>query len=808
MDDLKTIVELSHEFGTPDYVKGGGGNTSVKNETTLWVKPSGTTLGGLTEETFVALNRDKVNELFEVETPAESAAREELVKNFMAEAVKNEAGRPSVEAPLHNILNPRFVVHTHPPMVNGLTCAKGGEVAAKQLFPDALWVEYIDAGYTLSVELKGRIEQYTLEHGKGPEVILLKNHGIFVAADSAEEIRVLYAGVMEEVAAIHKVHFVDLFAPTQEWFKSSDKPLTRDGALPTEEGYAKLAPILLDVLFGTVKPASIPNPSLLRKGIEEKNWLWLNYYKIPNGVHVFGRRYNPYGPKNYPAELRKLAQMMAVRDQAIWASLSGKAFDLAAGDAGTDALPDMGKNKARYLPVDDAAKAIAVPEGYKIELFASEREFPFLANPVQLSFDNRGRLWVSTMPSYPHYRPGDPKPDDKLLILEDTNADGKADKQTVFADGLHLPMGFEFGPHGVYLAQGYSLVHLRDTNGDDRADSREVVLSGFDDHDTHHAISAFCADPSGAIFMGEGTFLHTNVETAYGTVRSSNGGFFRYNPIRRHLERSVRLSIPNPWGIAFDEWGQNFFADTSGPDMRWMLPGSVRVGYGRFAPTPKNLLSVRVRPTSGLEFVSSSHFPDEVQGDVLINNTIGFQGMKQHTFEDDGTGYKSTFRHDLVRGSDRNFRPVDMEFAPDGSLYLVDWHNALIGHMQHNARDPSRDHAHGRIYRITYPSRPLVEIAEVAGASLSRLLDNLKLPEYRTRYRTRRELRGRETSSVLNALSKWIAKLDRADPRYEHHLLEALWVGWGLNRVDEGLLRQLLVAKDYRARSAAVRVLR
>jgi rhamnose utilization protein RhaD (predicted bifunctional aldolase and dehydrogenase) len=178
-------------------VKGGGGNTSVKNETTLWVKPSGTTLGGLTEETFVALNRDKVNELFEVETPAESAAREELVKNYMAEAVKNEAGRPSVEAPLHNILNPRFVVHTHPPLVNGLTCAKGGEAAGKRLFPDALWVEYIDAGYTLSVELKGRIEQYTLEHGKGPEVILLKNHGIFVVADSAEEIRSLYASVMD-----------------------------------------------------------------------------------------------------------------------------------------------------------------------------------------------------------------------------------------------------------------------------------------------------------------------------------------------------------------------------------------------------------------------------------------------------------------------------------------------------------------------------------------------------------------------------------------------------------------------------------
>ncbi len=204
MDDLKTIVELSHEFGTPEYVKGGGGNTSVKNETTLWVKPSGTTLGDLTEETFVTLNRAKVNELFEVGTPAESAAREELVKNFMGEAVENEAGRPSVEAPLHNILNTRFVAHTHPFSVNGLTCAKGGEAAAKRLFPDALWVEYIDAGYTLSMELKGRIEQYTLEHGKGPAVILLKNHGIFVAADTTEEIRSLYAGVMDALKLEYK----------------------------------------------------------------------------------------------------------------------------------------------------------------------------------------------------------------------------------------------------------------------------------------------------------------------------------------------------------------------------------------------------------------------------------------------------------------------------------------------------------------------------------------------------------------------------------------------------------------------------
>jgi mono/diheme cytochrome c family protein len=162
----------------------------------------------------------------------------------------------------------------------------------------------------------------------------------------------------------------------------------------------------------------------------------------------------------------------------------------------------------------------------------------------------------------------------------------------------------------------------------------------------------------------------------------------------------------------------------------------------------------------------------------------------------------------LLVSEDRNFRPVDMEFAPDGSLYFIDWHNILIGHMQHNARDPLRDHTHGRVYRVTYPDRPLVKPAKVFGASIEELLENLKLPEYRTRYRVRRELRGRDANEVLPKVANWVANLDKNDPKYEHNLLEALWVTWGLNKVNQPLLRQLLKAKDYHARAAAVRVLR
>ena len=630
----------------------------------------------------------------------------------------------------------------------------------------------------------------------------------------------LYTEAMKEVAAAKGVLIVDVFNATKSWFASESEDLTADGFQLNDLGYQRFSKLLVDELFGKGQNKAEGNRKLVHEAVLEKNWFWHNDYKIPNGVHAWGRRYDPFGPANYPMEVSKLKEMAAIRDGAIWNASQGRKTDVAAADAKTKVLPPVETNYKQsnkngdpeYLYGKEAEAEIKVAEGYKIELFASEEEFTDLANPVQMSFDNKGRLWVGVMPSYPHYKPGDTKPNDKLIILEDTDNDGKADKQTTFADGLHLTIGFEFAPEGVYVSQGTNLILLIDTDGDDKADVKKIILSGFDDHDTHHAISAFAADPSGAIYMGEGVFLHTNVETAYGPVRGTQGGFYRYSPQRHHLERTAQLSIPNPWGIAFDEWGQNFYADTSGPDVTWMMPGTIKSRYGVMNPRPKNLIQRehRVRPTSGLEFVSSRHFPDEVQGDLLINNTIGFLGTKQHTMVDDpnSAGFLSKHRLDLITSTDKNFRPVDMEFAPDGSLYVIDWHNVLIGHMQHNARDPLRDHAHGRIYRITYPSRPLVTPAKVVDATVDELLENLKLPEFRTRYRTRRELRGRDVSEVSTKLSVWAKGLDENDPRFEHHLLEGLWTSWGLNKIDADLMGQLLNAKDFRARAAAVKVLR
>jgi len=627
----------------------------------------------------------------------------------------------------------------------------------------------------------------------------------------------LYAAAMQQVAKDKNVPFLDVFDITQKWYEQSSDYLTIDGSQLSEKAYEKFADYLVSSIFGKGDGKASSHKAEIKKAVLEKDWIWTQDFKIPNGVHAYGRRFNPFGPENYPFEIKKLREMGYIRDTAIWKAAKGESYDLAAMDRNTLKLPEVKTNydfgqdpNSRYLYGEEALAKFHTAPGYKIDLFASEKEFPDLANPVQISFDAKGRLWVATMPSYPHYKAGDGKPNDKIIILEDTDGDGKADKQSIFADNLHLPIGFEFAPEGVYLSQGKNLVLLKDTDNDGKADHKEVILSGFDDHDTHHAHSAYSMDPSGAILMAEGVFLHTNVETSYGPVRGVNGGFYRYAPQTKKLERVAQVSIPNPWGIATDEWGQTIYLETSGPDVRWMLPGSMKPRYGEANDKSFSLVDEnhRVRPTSGLEFISSSHFPDSVQGDYLLNNTIGFLGGKQHTFEDDGTGYKSRHRQDLFWSDDKNFRPVDAEIAPDGSLYIVDWHNMLIGHMQHNARDPLRDHVHGRIYRITYPSRPLVKPAKIDGASIDELLENLKLPEIRTRYRTRTELRMRDNDEVAKKAIAWAEKLDTKDPKYLHNLLEAMWVTWGANKINADLVQKLLESNDYHARAAAIHAIR
>ena len=448
-----------------------------------------------------------------------------------------------------------------------------------------------------------------------------------------------------------------------------------------------------------------------------------------------------------------------------------------------------------------ALSRLETREGYSVELFASERDFP-IENPVALTFDAAGRLWVLCMPSYPHATPGVP-PNDRLIVLEDTDGDGRADAHTVFADDLELPTGFELGHGGAYVAAQSNLLFLADTDGDGRADTREVLLHGFGTGDSHHSISAFTWGPDGALYFQEGTFHQTNVETPWGPVRCSDGATYRFEPRRHFLEVFVTYPYLNPWGHVFDAWGQDFLADASDGSNYFALPLSGRLPHPAKHPRTGSV-TTRVRPTGNAEIVSSRHFPADEQGDFLITNVIGFRGIMQHRLLDDGSGFAAEEVGPLVFSSDLNFRPVDLQFAPDGSLYVVDWFNPLIGHMQYSLRDPRRDHAHGRIWRVTRDDRPLLEPANLEGRALGELLDALRSPESRTRYRARRELANRPAARVRDALESWLASPDLGD----RDRLEALWVGRSLGLLDASLLDALVESDDGRVRAAALRVAR
>ncbi len=202
MKQIEDLIAISRKFGQDSrFVIAGGGNTSYKDENRLWVKASGHALATITEDGFAVLDRALLNEMGEKAYNADTAIREEQVKNDLAAACITKDRRPSVETSLHNCMGFAFVVHLHPTLVNGLMCSVNAEAACKEIFPDALYIEYTDPGYTLFKKVYDRIKAYKAEKGKEPQVIFLQNHGIFVGGDTTAEIEGIYSEVLGKLEA-------------------------------------------------------------------------------------------------------------------------------------------------------------------------------------------------------------------------------------------------------------------------------------------------------------------------------------------------------------------------------------------------------------------------------------------------------------------------------------------------------------------------------------------------------------------------------------------------------------------------------
>lgn len=607
-----------------------------------------------------------------------------------------------------------------------------------------------------------------------------------------------YTAVMQEVASEKGIGFVDAFHTTEQLLSAADRQYTINGVHLNEAGYAEFANVLYRGLFQETPPEI--NDSIRRINID-KNQQFFRRYRPLNTFYYTGGRRKDYGYLDFLPAMQSFETMVENREKAIWSINDGK--DATINDDNVPPLPEAKKSRGanQWLSAEEEQKAFKVDPRFEVNLFAGEEEFPEIACPIQMRWDASGRLWVACSTTYPHVYPGN-EPNDKIVILEDTDHDGKADKSTVFADNLHIPLSFEFGNGGVYVSEMPDLTFLKDTNGDGKADTRERVLTGFGTEDSHHALHDFVWTPDGDLLIRESIFHHSQIETPYGPVRQQNSGWFRFDPVTHRLTSFGTYGSTNPWGVTFDDWGQHV---ASHPIYAAAFH-SLDPPYPLQHASPKGLQAYS--GTCGQEFIDFSTFPKSMQGDFIKVRYKPTNRVEIHHWQEQEFGYREEYVSDLIFSTNLSFIPVDIGYGPRGALYICDWYNPIKGHAQYSLRDDRRDRHSGRIWRVTTKDLPLQDAPEIATAEIVDLLELLKRPEYRIRYWAKRELRDRQPTAVTNALKTWTATLERENPRYRHHQLEALWLSAAIDAPLVGLVRELMTCEDHHARAAATRQLR
>lgn len=644
----------------------------------------------------------------------------------------------------------------------------------------------------------------------------------------------MYSRAMQEVARQEGVAFVDLFNPSLDLYESQEAPLTLNGVHLNTEGNRLVGEAIARALLkkDVVASASLED---LRQAVLDKNWHWHNRYRATDGNDVWGGRStlrfvnDQTNAEVLQHELVMLDQMTANRDRHIWAVSNGsfhrvddsnvpKPIPVISNIGGGSKSSNAEKEgNPEYISGEAGIAHMALRDGFEVNLFADEERFPQLVNPVQMQVDTKGRLWVAAWPTYPKWEPLK-EMNDALLILHDDDKDGRADRVTEFAR-VHNPLGFEFWNGGVVVTSQPDILFLKDTDGDDKADVRIVLFQGIGSSDTHHAANNLILGPDGGIYWQSGIFLQHNHEHPWGpSLEATQSGMYRFDP-RRYTIAAHGANSPNPHGIAFDTWGYHYATDGTG-GRAYQVRIDDKDGWKMH-----ELLKKEVRPVPACEVISSANFPESMQGDFMICNSIGFLGIKQYALARDpekGSVWGEPSGGDLtvtktmpdgkkiqesskglMMSGDKNFRPTDAVFGEDGALYISDWHNVIIGHMQHNVRDPNRDHQHGRVYRMVAKGRPLQKPVKIDGQPVTALLENLKHPIDGVRHRTRVELSEHDTTEVMTATRKWMRQFDAKKKEDALPLLEALWIHQRRNLRDVQLLNALLASPEPHARNAA-----
>ncbi len=609
-----------------------------------------------------------------------------------------------------------------------------------------------------------------------------------------------YTEVMREVAKAQKVGFADVYTGTESAMASGGSDLTINGCHLNDEGYQVFAKELFKQTFGKVAPKT---SGPLQAAVVEKNKQFFRRYRPVNTFYYTGGRNRSYGYLDFLPAMRNFDIMVQNRDRRIWDLAQDKKVPAKIDDSNVPPLPKTTASRGanQWMNPADELKAFKVDPRFEVNLFASEEEFPEIACPIQMRWDARGRMWVSCSTTYPHVYPGN-EPDDKLVILEDTDGDGKADKSTVFADDLNIPLSFEFGDGGVYVSEEPHMSFIKDTDGDGKADYRRQVLTGFGCEDSHHALHDFVWSPDGDLVFRESIFHHSQIETPYGPVRQQNSGWFRFEPRLHRLTSFGTYHSTNPWGVTFDDWGQHV---ASHPIYAQAFHALDPV-YPKQHARPAGLRAYS--GTCGQEFVDFASWPKEMQGGYVKvrykpTNRVEFHKWKKTEF-----GYDEEYVSDIIFSSNLSFIPVDLRYGPRGAMYVCDWYNPIKGHAQYSLRDERRDRKSGRIWRIVPKGAKLATPPRITAEPVTKLLNILKRSEYRYRYWAKRELRERNPQEVKVALDKWVGALNSKDARHRHHQMEAVWMYRNIEAENTRLLAELLDCEKPEARAAATHQLR
>ena len=456
----------------------------------------------------------------------------------------------------------------------------------------------------------------------------------------------------------------------------------------------------------------------------------------------------------------------------------------------------LGVRTTEPLTPEQQHPTFSLPHGFSIELVAAE---PDIAKPMNLAIDAKGRLWVSSSLEYPFAAAADVKPRDTIRILEDTNSDGRADKVTVFADELNIPIGLIPYRDGVICFSIPNIWFLRDTDGDGRCDKREILYGPFDTtRDTHGMCNAFRRGDDGWIYSCHGFNNRSDVAGRDGhRVVMSSGNIFRFRPDGSRIELYTQGQV-NPFGMSIDQFGDIFTADCHTKPVTLLLPGGCYDSFGRphdglgYVP---NVMEHLHGSTAIAALALGSHlsFPAEFAESTFDGNVMTSR-VNRNNLKRTGSSIRAVEQPDLLSSTDPWFRPVDLVAGPDGALYIADFYNRIIGHYEVDLQHPGRDRYRGRVWRVRSPSHesgmrgPSGYGQDLSGQSVNALVEVIRTaPEMQKRLA--RDLLADDVSpATTESLRK---HSDHADPVVRRYVLRLLTL-----RNDEALGRIEKAAGD------------